>query len=143
MIDKAVLIKKYTTQVVEIEKLLVAKRLDLGTADSAKESSVPTGRVELEDAIEQLQDKLKDSKDLLKVLKELPLTYDTSVVLIGCTVHIDMANEHMEFIVVPAMGDYSLGVLSTESTLGKALLNKKVDDVFLVNGSQVKIIAIF
>jgi transcription elongation GreA/GreB family factor len=137
------LIEKYTKQIAELEKVLINKRLSIGEADSGKESRFPTQRVELEDAIQQLQNKLYDLKNLLKSLKELPENFDSSHISVGCTVSIEINKEIMEFILVPSMGDFSLGLLSLESALGKAIFGKKVGDTVSINeGSSAKILSI-
>jgi transcription elongation GreA/GreB family factor len=125
---KQKILKKLEEQKERTQKQLEYKRMQLGEADSAKESRFPTGRNELEDQILVLQNKLESLKDAIKDLNEIKKA-GSGVVSVGSTVKIKQNDEEMEFFVSNRFADLNLGVLSVGSPVVKSILGRKKGDV--------------
>ena len=126
---KSNLIARLKNEYDKLKKELDEKRFSLGEADSSKESRFPTQRVELESRIKYLEDKVYEFKQRIEEIETLPHIFNDAV-NIGNIVTIEYDNEEMTFLLVLLYGNYTDNVLSINSPLGKAILNRKVADDF-------------
>lgn len=133
------LIIKYEQKADDLENDLNKKKLEIGGADSGKESRYPTGRVELEDTIMQMENRLFEVKSLLKSLKDLPIPAPSGKVTLGSIVTLNISGESKDFVVIKGEGNFSEGILSVESPLGKAVIDKKPGEKVQIGNSNTDI----
>ncbi len=140
------LVEKYINKVTDLEKVLKTKRFDIGEADSGKESRFPTGRVELEDQIQQIENNLFEAKNLLKLLRELPPDQDKNLIIIGSTVTLELEGTPKTFLLIKGAGNFNEGILSIDSPLGKSVLGKGSGESISLNSNEgsstIKILSI-
>lgn len=133
----------YASKIEELKEVLEKKRLSLGEADSAKESRFPTGRVELEDEIKLIENKIQNTKVLLNKLKQIENnTKYNNKVANGTLVTFTLGDEQLEYFFVEGSGDLDQGLLSLDSPLGAALKNMTKGEKKSYNDSEVEILEI-
>lgn len=133
----------YASKIEELKEVLEKKRLSLGEADSAKESRFPTGRVELEDEIKLIENKIQNTKVLLNKLKQIENnTKHNNKVANGTLVTFTLGDEQLEYFFVEGSGDLDQGLLSLDSPLGAALKNMTKGEKKSYNDSEVEILEI-
>jgi len=106
---------------------LKEKRLLIGSADSAMESQVPTGRDYLEDQILLLENKVYTLQKQIRNIENLP--GDFTQVCRGVSVALDFSGEILTVLLVEDTGNLKEGTLSKKSPLGKAIFGSRIGDV--------------
>ena len=121
----------------ELENLRVVKRKEVaGKIKEAREQGDLSENAEYDAAKDEQRDIEARIDELEKILKNVEVVVEEEVDLekinVGCTilVHDDEYDEEIEFKIVGSTEANSLqGKISNESTVGQALIGKKVGDV--------------
>lgn len=139
--EKKDILENLVRQKDSTRELLKEKRLSLGKVASAKESRFPMGRVELENEIFMLENKLGSLKAAVKDLEKYSDSTKTQVEE-GAVVKLDYLDEEMEVFVSTGFADLDLGVLSINAPIIKAVYGKKAGETVDFNGKPLKVISV-
>jgi transcription elongation factor GreA len=129
-----------------VERLRVIDRLH--EVKSSGDWMEDTEQMMFEDELAFVDRRIQDLEDMLANSELIKPDDDPNVVNIGDTVHVQEDDGEIEVyrIIGVAEADPGLGLISNESPMGKALLQKKVGDVVTVKAPagelQFRIVAV-
>ena len=128
MFDIRKLIEKYTDELNSVQNDHKDTLLKFGTSDGAMESRFPTGRTELETTLKVIEDKIADLtqkiEHLLSLVEKKQQPSDTVTEQSAVKLMLD-GNEGW-YLISTKISDYTNGVISVETTLGKHLVSSKL-----------------
>jgi transcription elongation GreA/GreB family factor len=138
------LIEKYTDELSKIQNEHKNTLLKFGSSDSAMESRFPTGRTELETTLKVIEDKLADLTQKIEHLLDLQSKkqHQTDTVTEQSAVKLMLDGSEGWYLINSAISDYSNGVISIDTTLGKHLLKSKIGEKHVGNGDETLVVHI-
>lgn len=144
MFDIQKLIEKYTDELSKIQNEHKNTLLKFGSSDSAMESRFPTGRTELETTLKVIEDKLADLTQKIEHLLDLQSKkqHQTDTVTEQSAVKLMLDGSEGWYLINSAISDYSNGVISIDTTLGKHLLKSKIGEKHVGNGDETLVVHI-
>lgn len=144
MFDIQKLIEKYTDELSRIQAEHKTTLLKFGTSDGAMESRFPTGRTELETTLKVIEDKLADLTQKIEHLLALQSKkqYPTDTVTEQSAVKLMLDGNEGWYLINSTISDYSNGVISVDTTLGKHLVKSKLGEKHIGDGDETLIVHI-
>lgn len=144
MFDIKKLIEKYTDELSRIQQEHKDTLLKFGSSDDAMESRFPTGRTELETTLKIIEDKLADLTQKIEHLLSLEEKKKTpsDVVTEQSVVNLMLNDSEGWYLISSTISDYSNGVISIDTTLGKHLLQSPIGKKQIDNGEQTLVVHI-
>ncbi len=144
MFDIQQLIEKYTDELSSIQHEHTNTLLKFGSSDSAMESRFPTGRTELETTLKVIEDKLADLTQKIEHLLSLQSKKQrpSDTVTEPSAVRLMLDGNEGWYLINSTISDYTNGVISIDTTLGKHLVKSKVGEKHIGEGDETLIVHI-
>ena len=143
--DKQYLSKeKYEELEIELRKLKTEKRVEVAERlKRAKELGDLSENSEYFEAREeqaQVEGRILELEELIKSAEIIEKTPSAGVVRVGSTVVVEKKGQRMRFVIVGSNdANPEAGLISNESPLGRAFLDKKAGDIALVTTPSGKV----
>jgi len=138
------LIETYTDELSRVQADHKATLLKFGTSEVVMESHFPTRKTELETTLKAIENTLADLTRKIEHLLALQSKkqYPSDTVTEQSAVKLMLNGNEGWYLINSTISDYSNGVISVDTTLGKHLVKSKLGEKQIGNGDETLIVHI-